>query len=44
MVVSNKSTPIENQDLGGDFNQDAGYGEFAQYEVPEIVKPQRKKR
>ena len=32
------------QDSRNDFNQGAGYDEFAQYEVPEIVKPQRKKR
>lgn len=51
--MSTKSAPIENQefpaddfnqDLGGDFNQDSGYDEFAQYEVPEVVKSQRKKR
>ena len=31
------------QDMGGDLSQDSSYDEFAQYEVPEIVKPQRKK-
>ena len=51
--MTTKSAPIENQDfppddfsqdLNDDFNQDSGYDEFAQHEVPEVVKPQRKKR
>ena len=30
--------------MGGDLSQDSSYDEFAQYEVLEIVKLQRKKR
>ena len=32
------------QEAGIDFNQDANFDEFAQPEIPEVVKQQKKKR
>ncbi|ENX60745.1 MULTISPECIES: hypothetical protein [Acinetobacter] len=31
------------QDVNSDFSQDLGFDEIAQYEAPEVVKPQKKR-